>query len=167
MLLILRFTAVFDTTSPAAGRCFWTAAGFTASRESHPRQDRCRPPSCLSAGLDGSIIIPDAVLAIHQPPRLALWTDGPASTLIIGRHLIKADRAAESNRTEKSDFVSSPRFYRWSSRILQRRLPLVGHVRKVSRTSDMKLSRFSRRENYPPTTKPKKSGGCTKLFFNF
>ena len=83
------------------GRCFWTAAGFTASRDSHPRQDLCRPPSCLPAGLDGSIIIPDAVIAIHQPPQLASWTDGPAYTLLIGRHSIKAGRAAESNKTEK------------------------------------------------------------------
>jgi len=68
----------------------------------------------------------------HYPWRC--YCDTPAATagfmdgrtrfhLNIGRHLIKADGAAESNRTEKSDFVSSPRFYRWSSRILQRRLP--------------------------------------------
>jgi len=61
----------------------------------------------------------------HQPPQLASWADGPAPHLILA--VIDRNRlGGKSNRTEKGDFVSSPRFYRWSSRILQRRLPLSG-----------------------------------------
>ncbi len=85
----IKILAEFDTTSPAKRAVFLDSGWHTASRESHPRQDLCRPPSCLSAGLDGSIIIPDAVVA--EQPATGCFMVGwePLCTLqkIIGRLL--------------------------------------------------------------------------------
>lgn len=44
---------VFDTTSPSTRATAWTAAGFTASRESHPHEDLSRPPSLLDPRITG------------------------------------------------------------------------------------------------------------------
>ena len=56
------FTSEFDTTSPDVRAKAWTAAGFTAPRDSHPRQDLCRPPSIRKGG---SIIVTDGIIAIQ------------------------------------------------------------------------------------------------------
>lgn len=44
---------VFDTTSPSTRATAWTAAGFTASRGSHPHEDLSRPPSLLDPRITG------------------------------------------------------------------------------------------------------------------
>lgn len=50
----LRFSVlVFDTTSPSTRAAAWTAAGFTASRGSHPHEDLSRPPSLLDPRITG------------------------------------------------------------------------------------------------------------------
>ena len=69
--LILRHyfhVPVFDTTSPSTKGGAWTAVGLTASWDFHPRQDLCWPPSLRDPHfgglrLDGSIIIPDRIIA--------------------------------------------------------------------------------------------------------
>ena len=47
------FVLAFDTTSPSTRAAAWTAAGFTASRESHPREALSRPPSLLDPRITG------------------------------------------------------------------------------------------------------------------
>ncbi len=73
-----RFTPVFDTTSPGDRAKAQTAAGSTAPRDSHPRQDLCRPPSIRQ---DGSIIVADGILAIQLA--IGCFSDGwePLGTL--------------------------------------------------------------------------------------
>ena len=56
--------AVFDTTSPAKRAVFLDSGWQTAPRESHPRQDLCRPPSIWQ---DGSIIVADGIVANSLP----------------------------------------------------------------------------------------------------
>ena len=155
MLLISRFTIVFDTTSPIV-RAMLLDSGWLH------RFTGLSPP----AGLDGSIIIPDAVIAIHQPPQLALWTDGPAYTLSLAV-IDRSKPGVKSNKTEKGDFVCIPCSYRWSSRILQRRCPSRDTSGTYPEHRLLNFQRAVKGRNNPPTTKPKKARGCTKLFSYF
>lgn len=52
IFLVAFSVLVFDTTSPSKRATAWTAVG-AASRESHPRQDLCRPPSLLGPRITG------------------------------------------------------------------------------------------------------------------
>ena len=45
--------ALFDTTPQALWATAWTAVSFTASWESHPRQDLCRLPSLRGPPIKG------------------------------------------------------------------------------------------------------------------
>ena len=90
-------------------------------------------------GLDGSIIVPDGVIAIQLA--IGCFVDG---RIRLAPYLAVVDRGEirQAVITEQKcigDFVCSlyQNLYRWFSRILQRRLPLFsrGPVRKVYRWS--------------------------------
>ena len=93
-LLILRlhscvvsYAPVFDTTSPGNRATIWTAAGSTASWESHPREDLSRPPSLrgprFTGGWDGTEVSLSLTESLrYSPPQAVLWTDGSARHLV-------------------------------------------------------------------------------------
>ena len=103
------YTPAFDTTSPGDRAKKQTAAGFTAPRDSHPRQDLCRPPAVLQS--DGSIIVSDGIIA-KQPATDCFWTDGNRWAPYIQAALMESSG-------ETCPLLMYPRFHRWSWRILR------------------------------------------------
>ena len=161
-LCCLSLALVFDTTSPSAGAC---AIGISSigrpsePRLASPRHGTLTPgrisvgrPPCLRLGLDGSIIVPDGIIAIQLATGCFVdgWTRLAPYLAVVDRGEIR--QAVITEQKCIGDFVCSlyQNLYRWFSRILQRRLPQFsrGPVRKVFRQSDIRFSR-NKREAFP------------------
>ena len=92
---------LYSTLLPqATGQPIWTAAGFTASWASHPREDLSRLPSLLAAGTGAeSIIVPDGVVA--KQPATGCFVDGWTRLHLVWPSLIDVGQPGCQNRTEQ------------------------------------------------------------------
>jgi len=132
MLLDSGWLHRFTGLSPPAGSlsAALLPSGGTGREYHYPWRCHCDTPAATAGFMDGWT----RLHLIDWPSFNKSWQGG----------------WIEQNR--KSDFVSSPCFYRWSSRILQRRCPSQGTSGKYPEHRIWNYQRAVEGRNYPPTT---------------
>ena len=155
LVVLLGRALVFDTTSPKARRPHDGRQGGTtcenrlAAQTAEwllPRHGNFTPtrfsggrPHCVWLWLDGSIIVPDAVVA--KQPAMSCFPGEWMTLAPLGLRR-PAGYPAGAPRPLWPPFAAGLALRRWSSRIPRRRCPFRGTSVKVSVLPDIQLSSF-------------------------